>query len=90
MIKNIIINNRGKAPKKLELNFLMQNLFFIKKNISWRKRKGENYDNNNDEYHIFIYGNARRKHKLIVLIHLLKYINKQIKIKYNSKIRKGY
>ena len=53
------------------------------------KRKGGDYDNNNDEHDKFNDGNARRKLKRIIFTHLFKYINKQIKIKYNGKIGKG-
>ena len=91
--KNIIVNNKinskGKNPKKIGVDFNAKTFFIEKKYISRRKRKGEGYDNNNDEHDKFTDGNARRKLKRIVFTHLLKYINKQIKIKYNGKIGRG-
>ena len=91
--KNIIVNNKinskGKNPTKIGVDFNAKTFFIEKKYISRRKRKGEGYDNNNDEHDKFTDGNARRKLKRIVFTHLLKYINKQIKIKYNGKIGKG-
>ena len=80
-------NNQGKHSKKIGVESFDAKSIFEKKNISGRKRKGENYDNN--EHNKFSEDNARRKVKRIVFTHLLKYINKQIKIKYNGKIGKG-
>ena len=90
--KNNIVNNKGKLSKKIGVEcFNAKTIFIEKKNISGRKRqrKGENYYNNNDEHDKFDDGNIRRKVKRIIFTHLLKYINKQIKIKYNGKIGKG-
>ena len=92
--KNIIVNdkvsnNKGKSPKKIGVDFNSKTIFIEKKCISRRKRKGGDYDNNNDEHDKFNDGNARRKLKRIIFTHLFKYINKQIKIKYNGKIGKG-
>jgi hypothetical protein len=90
--KNNIVNNKGKLSKKIGVEcFKAKTIFIEKKNISGRKRqrKGENYYNNNDEHDKFDDGNIRRKVKRIIFTHLLKYINKQIKIKYNGKIGKG-
>ena len=84
-----ILNNKEKSFKKIWVESFDEKTFFIEnKNISGRKRKGGNYDNNN-EHDKFTDDNARRKVKRIVFTHLLKYINKQIKIKYNGKIGKG-
>ena len=84
-----ILNNKEKSFKKIGVESFDEKTFFIEnKNISGRKRKGDNYDNNN-EHDKFTDDNARRKVKRIVFTHLLKYINKQIKIKYNGKIGKG-
>jgi hypothetical protein len=83
-------NNKGKNLKKNGFESSDTKTIFIdKKNISERKRKRENFDNNNNEHNKFSEDNARRKVKRIVFTHLLKYINKQIKIKYNGKIGKG-
>ena len=89
--KKSIVNNKGKNCKTIGVeSFNTKTIFFEKKYISRRKRKeGEDYDNNNDEHDKFTDGNARRKLKRIIFTHLLKYINKQIKIKYNGKIGKG-
>jgi len=89
--KNNIVNNNGKSSKKIGVEYFNAKTIFIeKKYISGRKRKGrEDYDNNNDEHDKFTDGNARRKLKRIIFTHLLKYINMQIKIKYNGKIGKG-
>ena len=84
-----IVNNKEKSFKKIGVESFDEKTFFIEnKNISGRKRKGGNYDNNN-EHDKFTDDHARRKVKRIVFTHLLKYINKQIKIKYNGKIGKG-
>ena len=84
-----IVNNKEKSFTKNGVeSFDEKTIFIEKKNISVRKRKGDNYDNNN-EHDKFTDDNARRKVKRIVFTHLLKYINKQIKIKYNGKIGKG-
>ena len=84
-----ILNNKEKSFKKIGVESFDEKTFFIEnKNISGRKRKGGNYDNNN-EHDKFTDDHARRKVKRIVFTHLLKYINKQIKIKYNGKIGKG-
>ena len=84
-----ILNNKEKSFKKIGVeSFDEKTIFIEKKNISGRKRKGGNYDNNN-EHDKFTDDHARRKVKRIVFTHLLKYINKQIKIKYNGKIGKG-
>ena len=83
-------NNKGKKLKKIGIESLDEKtIIFEKKNISGRKRKREKNDNNNKEHNKFSDDNARRKVKRIVFTHLLKYINKQIKIKYNGKIGKG-
>ena len=63
------------------MKLLMQKLFLLKKNKLGRKRKGENYDNNNEEHDKFSNDNITRKVKHIIFAHLLKYLNKQIKIK---------
>jgi len=63
-----------------------------KKNKFGRKRKGENNDDickKDNEHDKFYDDNARRKVKRLIFSHLLKYINKQIKIKYNGKIGNG-
>ena len=90
--KNIIVNdkvsNKGKSSKKIGVDFNSKTIFIEKKCVSRRKRKGGDYDNNNDEHDKFNDGNARRKLKRIIFTHLFKYINKQIKIKYNGKIGK--
>ena len=84
-----IVNNKEKSFTKIGVESFDEKTFFIEnKNISGRKRKGGNYDNNN-EHDKFTDDNARRKVKRIAFTHLLKYINKQIKIKYNGKIGKG-
>ena len=54
----------------------------------WKKKKGENYEDNNDNHNKSTDNNIRRKLKCIIFTHLLKYLNKQIKIKYNGKIGK--
>ena len=82
-------NNKGKKFKKIGFESLDETIFIEKKNISGRKRKLEKNDNINKEHNKFSDDNARRKVKRIVFTHLLKYINKQIKIKYNGKIGKG-
>ena len=88
--KNIIVNNEGISSKKIEDESFDEKIIFIeKKNKCGRKRKGENYDNNNDEHDKFSDDNVRRKIKRIVFTHLLAYINKQIRIKYNGEIGKG-
>jgi len=88
--KNTLVSDKEKSSKKIEAESLDAKTIFIgKKNICRRKRKGEDYDNNNDEHDKFTDGNIRRKLKRIIFTHLLKYINKQIKIKYNGKIGKG-
>ena len=88
--KNDIINNNRKNSKIIGDESLDSKTIFIeKKNICGRKRIGDKYDNNNDGHDKFTDDNARRKVKRIVFTHLLKYINKQIKIKYNGKIGKG-
>ena len=86
--KNDIINNNRKNSKIIGDESLDSKTIFIeKKYICGRKRIGDKYDNN--EHNKFSEDNARRKVKRIVFTHLLKYINKQIKIKYNGKIGKG-
>ena len=88
--RNTIVSDKEKSSKKIEAESLDAKTIFIeKKNIYRRKRKVEDYDNNNDEHDKFTDGNARRKLKRIIFTHLLKYINKQIKTKYNGKIGKG-
>ena len=88
--KNDIINNNRKNSKIIGDESLDSKTIFIeKKNICGRKRIGDKYDNNNDGHDKFTDDNARRKVKRIVFTHLLKYINMQIKIKYNGKIGKG-
>jgi hypothetical protein len=82
-------NNKGKKFKKIGFESLDETIFIEKKNISGRKRKLEKNDNSNKEHNKFSDDNARRKVKRIVFTHLLKYINKQIKIKFNGKIGKG-
>ena len=87
---NNIINNKGKSSKIIEdESFDTKTIFIEKKNKCGRKRKGEKYDNYNDEHDKFSDDNARRKVKRIIFTHLLAYINKQIKIKYNGEIGKG-
>jgi len=76
------------------VNLLKQKqLALKKKNRLGRKRKGENNDDDIDkkdnEHDKFCDDNARRKVKRLIFSHLLKYINKQIKIKYNGKIGNG-
>ena len=82
-------NNKGKKFKKIGFESLDETIFIEKKNISGRKRKLEKNDNSNKVHNKFSDDNVRRKVKRIVFTHLLKYINKQIKIKYNGKIGKG-
>ena len=91
MIKIIQYLVKEKVQKKIQMKMklLMQKLFLLKKNKLGRKRKGENYDNNNEEHDKFSNDNITRKVKHIIFAHLLKYLNKQIKIKYNGKIGKG-
>jgi len=86
---NNIVNNKVKSSKKIEVESFDANIFIEKENKFGRKRKGENYDNINDEHDKFSDDNVRRKLKRIIFSHLLKYINKQIKIKYNGRIGKG-
>ena len=90
--KNNIALNKGKSPKKNideDETFDAKTIYIEKKNKLGRKRKGENYDNNNEEHDKFSNDNITRKVKRIIFTHLLKYLNKQIKIKYNGKIGKG-
>jgi hypothetical protein len=90
--KNNTVLSKGKSPKKNideDETFDVKTIFFEKKNKLGRKRKGENYDNNNEEHDKFSNDNITRKVKRIIFTHLLKYLNKQIKIKYNGKIGKG-
>ena len=83
-------NNKGKKFKKIGVeSFDEKTIFIEKKIISERKRKREKNDNSNKVHNKFSDDNVRRKVKRIVFTHLLKYINKQIKIKYNGKIGKG-
>ena len=92
MIKINIALNKGKSPKKNideDETFDAKTIYIEKKNKLGRKRKGENYDNNNEEHDKFSNDNVTRKVKRIIFTHLLKYLNKQIKIKYNGKIGKG-
>jgi hypothetical protein len=90
--KNNIALNKGKSPKKNideDETFDAKTIYIEKKNKLGRKRKGENYDNNNEEHDKFSNDNVTRKVKRIIFTHLLKYLNKQIKIKYNGNIGKG-
>ena len=88
--KNNIVNNKGKSSKRMGDEPLDTKTIFVKKkNKCGRKRKGENYDINNDEHDKFSDDNVRRRVKRIIFTHLLKYINKQIQIKYNGEIGKG-
>ena len=91
---NNIVNSKEKSSKKIGVkSFDSKSIFIENKNICRRKRKRErerdNYDSNNNEHDKFTDDNVRRKIKRIVFTHLLKYINKQIQIKYNGKIGKG-
>jgi len=85
--RNNIVNNNETISKTIGVEFFEANI--KKKNKCGRKRKGENYDNISDRHDKFTDDNVRRKLKRIIFTYLLKYINKQIKIKYNGKIGKG-
>jgi len=93
--KNIQINNVKKDYKKnIEDSLDAKTTTNIeKKNKFGRKRKGENNDDDIDkkdnEHDKYYDDNARRKVKHLIFSHLLKYINRQIKIKYNGKIGNG-
>ena len=88
--RNNIVNNKEKSSKKIEVeSFGTKTIVIENKNICRRKRKRDNYDSNNKDHDKFTDDNVRRKVKRIVFTHLLKYLNKQIKIKYNGKIGKG-
>jgi len=84
---NNIVNSNDTISKTIGVEFFDANI--EKNNKCGRKRKGENYDDNNDNHNKFTDDNIRRKLKRIIFTHLLKYLNKQIKIKYNGKIGKG-
>ena len=91
--KNNIINNKVKENKNLGVeSFEAKTTIIEKKNNKFgRKRKGENedIDNNNNGHDKFSDDNIRRKLKRLIISHLKKYINNQIKIKFNGKIGKG-
>ena len=84
-------NDKGKSSKKIEDESLNSKTIIIeKRNKCGRKRKGEKYNNDNkDAHNKFSDDNARRKVKRIIFTHLRKYINNQIKIKYNGNIGNG-
>ena len=87
-----IVNNKEKSSKKFGVeSFGSKTIIIENKNICRRKRKRErdNYDSNNNEHDKFSDDNVRRKVKRLVFTHLLEYLNKQIKVKYNGKIGKG-
>ena len=90
--KNNLINNKEKDSKKLGVeSFEAKTTIIEKRSKLGRKRKGENkdIDENNNGHDKFSDDNARRKLKRLIFSHLKKYINNQIKIKYNGKIGKG-
>ena len=84
-------NDKGKSSKKIEdQSFEAKTIIIEKRNKYERKRKGEKYDNDNKDVHNkFADDNERRKVKHLIFIYLLKYINNQIKIKYNGNIGNG-
>ena len=91
---NNIVNSKEKSSKKIGVkSFDSKSIFIENKNICRRKRKRErerdNYDSNNNEHDKFTDDNVRRKVKRLVFTHLLEYLNKQIKVKYNGNIGKG-
>ena len=91
--KNNLINNKEKDSKKLGVeSFEAKTTIIEKRSKLGRKRKGENkdIDENNNGHDKFSDDNARRKVKHLIISHLRKYINNQIKIKYNGKIGKGH
>ena len=89
--KNNLINNNEKDSQKLGVeSFESKTTIIEKRNKFGRKRKEENKDINNNKLHDkFSDDNVRRKLKRLIFSHLRKYINNQIKIKYNGKIGKG-
>ena len=90
--KNNLIKNKKKDSKKLGVeSFEAKTTIIEKRSKLGRKRKGENkdIDENNNGHDKFSDDNARRKVKHLIISHLRKYINNQIKIKYNGKIGKG-
>ena len=101
MIETNINNDCEDSDKSLSLDdnhhicipYLIENILNIeKKNKLGRKRKIENNDDDNNDsggHDKFKDDNVRRKIKHLIFSHLKKYINNQIKIKYNGKIGKG-
>ena len=86
------MNNKEKGFQKLGVeSFEAKASIIAKRSKLGRKRKGENkdIDNNNNGHDKFSDDNARRKLKRLIFSHIKKYINNQIKIKYNGKIGKG-
>ena len=86
-----LLNNKEKDSQKLGVeSFESKTTIIEKKSKFGRKRKEENKDIDNNKGHDkFSDDNARRKLKRLIFSHLRKYINNQIKIKYNGKIGKG-
>ena len=89
--KNNLINKKEKDSQKFGVeSFESKTTIIEKRNKFGRKRKEENKDINNNKLHDkFSDDNVRRKLKRLIFSHLRKYINNQIKIKYNGKIGKG-
>ena len=89
--KNNLKNNKEKDSQKLGVeSFESKTTIIEKRNKFGRKRKEENKDINNNKLHDkFSDDNVRRKLKRLIFSYLRKYINNQIKIKYNGKIGKG-
>ena len=88
--KNNLINNNEKDSQKLGVeSFEAKTTIIEKRSIFGRKRKEENKDIDNKGHDKFSDDNVRRKIKRLILSHLRKYINNQIKIKYNGEIGKG-
>lgn len=87
--KKNLINNKEKDGVE---SFEAKTTIIEKKNKLGRKRKIENNDDDNNDsggHDKFKDDNVRRKIKHLIFSHLKKYINNQIKIKYNGKIGKG-
>jgi hypothetical protein len=88
--KNNLINNKEKDSEKIGVeSFESKTTIIEKRSIFGRKRKEENKDIDNKGHDKFSDDNVRRKIKRLILSHLRKYINNQIKIKYNGEIGKG-
>ena len=88
--KNNLINNKEKDSEKIGVeSFESKTTIVEKRSIFGRKRKEENKDIDNKGHDKFSDDNVRRKIKRLILSHLRKYINNQIKIKYNGEIGKG-